>query len=255
MKRAHWPGLDGLRGIAALAVVLFHARFWFANGYAGVDVFFALSAFLITSLLLREHARHGAIALRRFYARRVLRLYPALLLAGAGVLALGLVSQRLDRVGPAALAALAYVSNWWIYLGHPAPLLEHTWTLAIEEHFYALWPPTLALLLSRRPGRRRLGWALVGLAALVLVVRWPVADAVRGSYLRGVPVIWGALAALVLHRAGPGPAWRAARPVILAAGSLALVALLAAPRAFPAPLVTGPGAWPACSPSPSSSPR
>lgn len=237
----HWPGLDGLRGAAAVAVVLFHARFAAANGYTGVDVFFALSGFLITSLLLREHDEAGLVDLPRFYARRVLRLYPALLAACLGVLAVAAVGGTLAKVGPAALAALAYVSNWWIYLGRPAPLLEHTWTLAIEEHFYAVWPPVLALLLSVRSGRRRLGWALVAVVALLLVVRWPGAvDAVRASYARGVPVVWGAVLAVALRRRGPGPAWLRVRGPVLTAASLALVLLLVVPVRLPEALVTGP---------------
>ncbi len=240
MERAHWAGLDGLRGVAAAAVVLFHAQLWFANGYAGVDVFFALSGFLITSLLLREHAARGRVSLGRFYARRILRLYPALLLACVGVIGLGVLTHRADRVAPAAVAALGYVSNWWIYLGRPAPLLEHTWTLAIEEHFYLIWPPTLMLLLSGRPGRRRWGAVVIAVAAALLIVRWPVADAVRDSYARGVPIVWGAVIAIVLQRRPTRPAWDRARPGVLVLASAALLVLLALPSRLPEALVTGP---------------
>lgn len=240
--RAHWSGLDGLRGVAALAVVLFHAGFGpFASGYAGVDVFFVLSGFLITSLVLGEHARTGAVSLRRFYARRVLRLYPALAAACLAILALAAVTGRLPVIGPAAIAALLYVSNWWIYLGHPAPLLEHTWTLAIEEHFYLLWPPALVLLLAASVRRRRLGRLLLGLAVLALVLRWPGGlDPVRASYLRGVPIVWGAVLAVALRDAHLRPAWERHRARVLGAASLALLAVLATPWPLPQGAVTGP---------------
>jgi peptidoglycan/LPS O-acetylase OafA/YrhL len=238
----HWSGLDGLRGAAAVAVVLFHAAFGpFVNGYAGVDVFFVLSGFLITSLVLREHARTGTVSLPRFYARRVLRLYPALAAACLGVLALAVVTGRLATVGDAALASLLYVSNWWIYLGHPAPLLEHTWTLAIEEHFYLYWPPVLVLLLATRVARRRLAAALVALGAALLVVRWPEGvDAVRGSYARGVPIVWGAILAMVLRAVPVRPTWPGIRPTALALASTAVAALLAVPAVVPQWLVSGP---------------
>jgi peptidoglycan/LPS O-acetylase OafA/YrhL len=240
--RAHWSGLDGLRGAAALAVVVFHADLGpSVNGYAGVDVFFVLSGFLITSLVLREHDRTGAVSLSRFYVRRVLRLYPALAAACLGVVALAVVTGRLGTVGPAALATLLYVSNWWIYLGHPAPLLEHTWTLAIEEHFYLFWPPVLTLLLGAAAGRRRLAWALIALASALLVVRWPGGiDPARSSYARGVPIVWGATLAMTLRAIPVRATWLAVRPVALATSSAALLALLAVPFVVPQWLVSGP---------------
>src|SRR5690606_4623885 len=95
--RFHWPALDGLRGIAVIAVILFHASSAITpNGFTGVDVFFGLSGFLITALLFREHQNLGRISLPQFYARRILRLFPALVLACLGVLALAFVSDNLD---------------------------------------------------------------------------------------------------------------------------------------------------------------
>lgn len=236
----HWPGLDGLRGVAAIAVVLFHAGFGPAvNGYAGVDVFFALSGFLITSLLLREHARSGSIALGRFYIRRLLRLYPALLATCLLVMLIAAATHRLDReVGPAA-AALLYVANWWVYLGKPAPLLDHTWTLAIEEHFYALWPAALALLLGRSRGRRIAGGLFVAVVCLLIALPWPDSiDGVRGSYLRGVPIVWGSLLAIVLrHLELPQRVGRAS----LWTGSVLLLLLLLTPTKLADGVVTGPG--------------
>jgi peptidoglycan/LPS O-acetylase OafA/YrhL len=133
------------------------------------------------------------------------------------------------------------VSNWWIYLGHPAPLLEHTWTLAIEEHFYLFWPPVLTLLLGAAAGRRRLAWALIALASALLVVRWPGGiDPARSSYARGVPIVWGATLAMTLRAIPVRATWLAVRPVALATSSAALLALLAVPFVVPQWLVSGP---------------
>lgn len=239
VRPLHWPGLDGLRGVAAVAVVLFHAGFGPAvNGYAGVDVFFALSGFLITSLLLRERARSGAIALGRFYIRRLLRLYPALLATCLFVVLVAAATHKLDReVGP-AVAALLYVANWWIYLGKPAPLLDHTWTLSIEEHFYAIWPVALTLLLGRERRRRVIGWVVAGVVCLLIALPWPSGiDSVRESYLRGVPIVWGALLAMVLQR------WQLPRrlgSVLLWGGSALLLVLLLTPTRLGTDFVTGP---------------
>lgn len=201
--RTHWPALDGLRGVAALAVVVFHANVagLGVNGYAGVDVFFALSGFLITSLLLGEHARNGRIALRRFYIRRGLRLYPALVATCALVLGFAVVGGAVGEVLPAILAALFYVANWWVYTGGHAPMLEHTWTLAIEEHFYVVWPLLVVGFLSRRRALRLVAAGLGVALMVLLLVPWAESiDGVRHSYLRGTPIIWGSLLAVATHR-------------------------------------------------------
>lgn len=237
--RAYWPGLDGLRGVAAVAVVIFHANFGPAvNGYAGVDVFFALSGFLITSLLLSERFRNGSISLARFYIRRLLRLYPALLAVCLLVLVAAAATHKLDRETGPVIAALVYVANWWIYLGKPAPLLDHTWTLAIEEHFYAIWPAALSLLLASSRRRRAAGWLVVAAVCLLIVLPWPTGiESVRGSYLRGAPIVWGSLLAVVLRRWPLQPRRRSA---LLWVVSALLLVLLLAPTRIAADLVTGP---------------
>ncbi len=164
----HRPALDGLRGAAVLCVLGFHARVPFLRwGYLGVDVFFVLSGFLITSVLLREWAATGDIRLRSFYARRALRLLPALL----ALLALSLLpagGPDLGRRVRSAAVVLFYGSNWARAFDRDVllPEFEHTWSLSIEEQFYVLWPVALALALRKGwPARRIAG--LLASGALV----------------------------------------------------------------------------------------
>ena len=159
------PGLDGIRGLAVLAVVLFHGNWsWMAGGYLGVSLFFTLSGFLITSLLLTEQASTGSIDLRGFWTRRFRRLLPA------AWLTIGVVVAVVAWIGDAAQAksipgdawsALAQVANWHYLLKgtsygdlfrSPSPLL-HFWSLAIAEQFYLVFPLVVAGALAA--GRRR----------------------------------------------------------------------------------------------------
>lgn len=165
------PDLDGLRGVAILMVFAFHNKAIGGRsleaGFLGVDVFFVLSGFLITSLLLRENERRGTIDLRAFYFRRALRLLPALVLA---LLLAWLVISHISPPGSwmdfpkSVVAVVGYAGNWF---QHRLGLLGHTWSLALEEQFYLLWPPLLVVLLGRRMPRATLaGWLIFG--ALVL---------------------------------------------------------------------------------------
>lgn len=163
---AHEPALDGLRGLAVAVVVLFHLD-RLDGGFLGVDLFFLLSGFLITSLLLVEQNQTGRIDLPRFWARRVRRLLPALFVLVAGVATLIVLftpaEQRPDIRGD-GLATLGYVANWHAMLSdssygdmfdenHASPL-DHAWSLAIEEQFYVLWP--LVFLGAALTGRKLL---------------------------------------------------------------------------------------------------
>ncbi len=185
---AHLPGLDGLRGVAVAAVLAFHAGH-LQGGYLGVDLFFVLSGYLITSLLLVEGDRTGSIDLARFWGRRARRLLPALgvMLVGVSLYAWVVADPgELHRIRWDGLATLAYVANWRQIFGRvdyfalfsaPSPL-EHTWSLAIEEQFYVVWPlvfVALVVALRRRRStseipRRRLGAAVVGLSVTLAVV-------------------------------------------------------------------------------------
>ncbi|WP_165399551.1 acyltransferase family protein [Janibacter limosus] len=239
--RTYWPGLDGLRGIAALAVIIFHAGLGPAvNGYVGVDVFFALSGFLITSLLLVEAQRHGRIRLLRFYTRRMLRLWPALVATCILVIAAAAATGQLSEAAPGTLAVLFYLGNWWMYTGRSAPLLDHTWTLAIEEHFYAVWPVLLIGLCSRRRALRAFAViaAVVGVALIFTPWPEPITD-VRGTYLRGFPIIWGSLLAWVVSRRREATSSRALGTIGNGA-LLVLLGVLLIPWTLPERWLTGP---------------
>lgn len=234
----HWPALDGLRGIAVLAVILFHAfPDWTPNGFTGVDVFFGLSGFLITALLLRERRLTGRISLRDFYVRRLLRLYPALVAAVAAVTLLAVLAGVLSEFWRSALAVLLYLAHIWIYTGHDAWLLEHTWTLSLEEHYYLVWPAVLMLLLAGR--RRRWLGLILGLGIVVLLATpLLLPDGVRGAYERGMPMIWGSAAALTWHRWPRGNNSRA-WGLLTNASVVALALLVFWPARIPISLMAG----------------
>lgn len=171
-------GLDGLRGVAVLAVVIYHAGLGgLSGGFLGVEVFFVISGFLITALLLAEHRATGRIDLIGFWFRRGRRLLPALFFLLAAVLAFAIivVPDEITRLRADAVAAIAYVTNWHLIagdqsyfeaIGRPS-LFRHLWSLAIEEQFYLIWPVALTLILLA--GRRAaLGLTLAGAAGSAL---------------------------------------------------------------------------------------
>lgn len=247
------PALDGLRALAVGGVMAYHLGLrWASGGYLGVDLFFVLSGFLITTLLAEEWVATGTVRLGAFWARRARRLLPALFLL---LVALGLYVVLLGRFGASgsvagidlsglrgdALATLLYVANWHAIFAHqsyfarfaaPSPL-EHTWSLAIEEQFYLVWPPVLVALLVRwRRRRGAAGWrwaagtvaVVAGLAsvALMAVLHHPGTDPTRvyfGTDTRLFDLLAGALVAVAAAaRRQPSPR---ARGVLHAAGVLA----------------------------------
>jgi peptidoglycan/LPS O-acetylase OafA/YrhL len=169
------PALDGLRGIAILAVLAVHTNHLFGwsllpGGNIGVDIFFTLSGYLITRLLLEERTRTGTISLWNFYWRRILRLIPALLIVVTVlffVADLVFPASEAEQTHQAIPIALVYASDLAMAFSWKVPLgaLQHTWSLAIEEHFYLLWPPMLIMAIKFRLTGRKL---LVGVLILAL---------------------------------------------------------------------------------------
>jgi peptidoglycan/LPS O-acetylase OafA/YrhL len=233
----HVPALDGLRGVAVAGVLLFHAGH-LRGGFLGVDLFFVLSGFLITSLLLAEWDRSGNIDLRRFWSRRFRRLLPAalLLLVAVAVLAgVTMTSAELHRFRGDALAALADVANWhaigagndyWASSGAPSPL-QHMWSLSIEEQLYLAWPLVVVACLAagrrRRVGRQVLVLAALGGACLsaAAMAWWSVHDdplrAYYGTDARASSVLLGGLMAMLVngqHRGAGLGLGRALRPAV-----------------------------------------
>jgi peptidoglycan/LPS O-acetylase OafA/YrhL len=184
------PGLDGIRALAVIGVLLYHADLtWISGGFLGVDVFFVLSGFLITSLILEEFDRSGRIDFAKFYFGRARRLLPALvlLLAAVAVAAAFVYRDAASQVRSDTIASLFYVNNWWYvvsegsyfeFIGRP-PLLKHLWSLAVEEQFYLAWP-AIAYLVARRMGRRGLG--LVAFALALLSTAWMIAMSVSNGF-------------------------------------------------------------------------
>jgi peptidoglycan/LPS O-acetylase OafA/YrhL len=218
VRLPYLPGLDGLRALAVIVVLLYHAELtWLPGGFLGVEVFFVISGYLITALLLAEWRQLGRIDLKNFWLRRARRLLPAAYLLLVVTLAYAVVFLPGEVAGLRgdALASLGYVTNWYLVLGHESyfeaigrpSLLKHLWSLAVEEQFYLLWPPVLAFGLSVAATRWRersvLLVALAGAAAsaaLMATLYRPEVDPSRvyfGTDTRAAGLLIGAALAFV----------------------------------------------------------
>jgi peptidoglycan/LPS O-acetylase OafA/YrhL len=209
------PGLDGLRAIAVLAVIAYHLQLsWAQGGLLGVGVFFTLSGYLITDLLLGQRDAVGHLRLGDFWLRRARRLLPALFLMLAVVVAWVTLLDRsqLPALRADVVAAAAYLSNWWNIIRHasyfarfgPPPPLDHLWSLAIEEQFYLIWPFLLWLGLRYSRGRYQLAGLTLAAAALsatlMALLYQPGSDPTRvyeGTDTRAFGLLVGAALAMV----------------------------------------------------------
>ena len=209
---AYNPALDGLRAVAIVLVILSHAHApLFDGAFYGVDLFFVLSGFLITSLLLQELDRSGRLDYWRFYRRRLYRLMPALaLFLAAYCVAAPLLWPGLADVYSDALVSLLYLADYGIaFFDRPNTLL-HMWSLSVEEHFYLVWPPLLALLVRFSP-RGKLWRPIAGL--VVLAWAWRVLWVLQGQQFyeiffrfdtRATGLLMGSLLAALVQEQ---PAW------------------------------------------------
>jgi peptidoglycan/LPS O-acetylase OafA/YrhL len=208
------PALDGLRAIAVIAVLLYHADLgWIPGGFLGVEIFFVISGYLITLLLVSEHEQNGRLSFRRFWFRRARRLLPAVfaLLLVVSLTVVLFVREQAARTRGDVLAGLTYTTNWYLTFtntsyfesfGRP-PMLQHLWSLAVEEQFYLVWPLVLALLLwvcKRRPERMvvpMLGMVLVSTVLMAVLYNPSDPSAVYyGTHTRTAGLILGAAFAL-----------------------------------------------------------
>jgi peptidoglycan/LPS O-acetylase OafA/YrhL len=234
------PGIDALRAIAVLAVFLYHAGVgWMPGGFLGVDVFFVISGYLITSLLLSEQQHSGRVRLGQFWLRRARRLLPAVgvLIAVTMIVAAIVEPERLTELRGDAISSLAYVANWHFIFEHQSyfdqfqrpSLFRHLWSLSVEEQFYLFWPLAFAAGISLL-GRKRLALGVLAGAVASLALTWLLfdpSDASRvyyGTDTHAAGLLIGVGLALVwapwqLQRAKPG---RWCGPVLDAIGVIAL---------------------------------
>lgn len=249
-KKAYVPALDGLRALSVLAVIAYHMNFtWMRGGLIGVTVFFVLSGYLITSLLIKEFRKTGTIDLPAFWMRRVRRLFPAVVTTIVCVAALCTLFNHvlLTKMRPDIIPSLFFFNNWWqIFcdvsyfeaLGSPSPL-THFWSLAIEEQFYLVWPVLLLFIFHRRikiPTLRRVVFVLmVASVAAMALLYVPGGDPSRvyyGTDTRAFSLLIGAWFAFVwpshpLSGLRPSQKLKVSRPVQNIVGWVSLVALLA----------------------------
>ena len=252
-RLAYQPALDGVRAVAVTMVLLFHGGVgWMRGGYFGVSVFFTLSGYLITSLLVREYDATARVSPGAFYVRRAKRLLPAstVCLAAVSILATRDVWRGADHLRRDALGALFQVANW-VQLGGGGSYtdlqsksaglrspLDHYWSLAIEEQFYWVWP--LAFWGVARLGRRR-GWSLTRImlsitvvlaaAAPLIALIWGRDAAYWATPARAAEILIGALLAVAMREGKISPQrWMA--PVFLA--TVVVIAVVLPPAGGPA---------------------
>ena len=217
-KSRYIPALDGLRTLAVVAVVLYHLNLtWAQGGLLGVTVFFVLSGYLITRLLINEVSKTGRIDLKSFWIRRIRRLFPAVVTVVVVTCALCTIFNHvmLTKMRPDILPSLLFFNNWWQIaqnvsyfnaLGDPSPL-THFWSLAIEEQFYLIWPPLLFAMVSMhvsKPTTRRVVLGLAAASAIAMMALYnPAADPSRvyyGTDTRVFSLLLGAWMAFIPDR-------------------------------------------------------
>jgi peptidoglycan/LPS O-acetylase OafA/YrhL len=190
-RLAYSPGLDGLRAVAAVAVMLFHLNmFHMTGGFLGVNIFFCLSGFLITSLLVEELRSAGRIDLRGFWRRRVFRIIPLLATVTAAWAGWALVdgSELAHHTLAGAVSSALFVTNFAVARHeNAAGILNGNWSVALEEQFYVVWPLLLMSLWRRVRSEATLAWLAAGAAVLVMTHRYLLAPTAQWSRLWFAP--------------------------------------------------------------------
>lgn len=230
LSHSHIPALDGLRAVAVFLVIVAHFGFERVPGAHGVMIFFVLSGFLITWLLLKEHDRYGTISLAAFYKRRTLRIFPAFYVYWLLMVAF-LVGTGRSVLWPHAWSALFYTSNYYSAInGDPNNGFSHTWSLAIEEQFYLLWPFVFLMLRGNLKRMTMFLAAVIGAvwihrAILCFVFHVDQAYIYAAFDTRLDELMVGCLVAVLLKRRALSGLWRAISASALL--PLATIALLA----------------------------
>ncbi|RRH85080.1 acyltransferase [Variovorax beijingensis] len=249
MHPKYRPDIDGLRAVAVASVLAFHAfPDALPGGFIGVDIFFVISGFLITTIIMQSHAA-GDFSYRDFYARRIRRIFPALTLVLLATLAFGwyaLLPREFTELGKQAAGGAAFIANFvfWGEAGYfdtaadTKPLL-HLWSLGIEEQFYIFWPMLLALAWRRRWPVLRLLWVLAAVSFLVNVLT--IHPYRTAAFYSPASRFWelmvgGILACMRLQSANkaPAPAWRSHLQSCLGVGLIVLgLVMTRSDKAFP----------------------
>ena len=246
------PSLDGIRAFSVIAVMLYHANIaWLPGGFLGVEVFFVVSGFLITSLLIEERESTQRIDLKQFWIRRARRLLPALvvMLAATAVCVAFYATDSAPDFRRDVLPSLGYFSNWWqifavdtpYFAASSLPVLRHLWSLAVEEQWYLVWPLLFTFIFGAKWMRPKISGALLllcsGAIMFATAFRFAQDDETRTNFLylstltRSSGLLLGAAVAMMWRpwrKTSPSSWWRSSLADALAIASIALIGVLMA---------------------------
>ena len=246
------PSLDGIRAFSVIAVMLYHAHIaWLPGGFLGVEVFFVVSGFLITSLLIEERELNGGIDLKQFWIRRARRLLPALfvMLSATAVCVAFFAKDSAPDFRRDVLPSLGYFSNWWqifavktpYFAASSLPVLRHLWSLAVEEQWYLIWPLLFAFIFGAKWMRPKISGALLvacsGAVMVATALRFAQDNDMRTNLLylstltRSSGLLLGAAVAMLWRpwrKTSPSSWWRSFTADALAIVSIAVIGFIMA---------------------------
>ena len=246
------PSLDGIRAFSVIAVMLYHANIaWLPGGFLGVEVFFVVSGFLITSLLIEERESTRRIDLKQFWIRRARRLLPALvvMLAATAICVAFYATDSAPDFRRDLLPSLGYFSNWWqifavdtpYFAASSLPVLRHLWSLAVEEQWYLIWPLLFTFIFGAKWMRPKISGALLiacsGAAMAATALRFVEDNEMRTNFLylstltRSSGLLLGAAVAMMWRpwrKSSPSSRWRSSVADAFAVASIAVIGVLMA---------------------------